>query len=90
MTAHAGSPAFTHYWMAWAAVTFLSFIIPEVWALFTNVHNTLSDNVWRMEQFLPGSGVGIASWSVLHFLFIGMLLLMDVWLLGHFGWGLWR
>lgn len=82
------SHGFTIYWQIWALVTFVGFIVPEVYALVTNANNTLSDNVWRAEKFLPGQAV--VNWSAFHFLFIALLLLLDVWLLGHFGWGLWR
>ncbi|HEX5347863.1 MAG TPA: hypothetical protein VFW64_12315 [Pseudonocardiaceae bacterium] len=80
--------AFTVYWKWWAVLAFSSFIVPELWALFTNWQNTLSANVWRMEDFLPGQPVW--RWTAVHFLFIGMLLVLFMWLIGHFGWGIWR
>ncbi len=42
------------YWLIWAGVTFLSFIGPEVYALVSYWHNTLSASVWDMERFMPG------------------------------------
>jgi hypothetical protein len=82
------SALFTHYWQIWAALTLVSFLVPETFALFTNWQNTLSANVWRFEGFDPRQSV--LQWSAGHFLFIGVLFLLDVWLLGHFGWGKWR
>jgi hypothetical protein len=76
------------YWLAWAVVVFLTFIAPEVYALVTNWHNTLSASVWDMERFMPGQTV--AKWTAWHLLFTGMLLVLFVWLLGHFSFGWWR
>lgn len=79
--------AWSKYWLIWTTVTFLAFIIPEVWALCTNWRNTLSNQVWRFES--AQAGQPIHSWSAAHFLFIGALLLLDVWLLGHFAFRWW-
>jgi len=84
----AHSHAFTVYWTWWAVAAFLGFLGPEVYALVTNWQNSLSANIWRMEDFIPGQRA--IGWSAGHFLFVGVLILLDVWLLGHFGWGLWK
>lgn len=76
------------YWPIWFTVMLVSFLGPEVYALITNWRNTLSAAVWRMEHFR--SGQPLDQWSAGHFLFIGVLLLIDVWLLGHFALGWWR
>ncbi len=81
------SHAWATYWTIWFFVLLVSFLAPEIVALCTNWHNTLSAQIWRLEDYAPGQG--IAAWSAFHFLFIGLLLLLDVWLLGHFGWHLW-
>lgn len=87
-----GSLVLTHpwttYWTAWFSVMAGTFLVPELYALFTNPANTLSANVWRMEGFVPGQS--IAGWSFAHFAFTGVLILLFAWLIGHFGWGLWR
>lgn len=77
------------YWTWWAILSLLAFLIPEFWMLAAHrPQDTLSANVWRAEDFLPGQDV--MHWSAIHFLLIAVLLLLDIWLLGHFGWGLWR
>ena len=82
------SPFMVIYWEAWAIFTFLSFMIPELLSLFSgNSQNTLSAAVWRAERLVPGQA--IEDWTFFHFAFTGMLMLLFVWLAGHFGWGLW-
>ncbi len=77
-----------HYWSAWAALLTTSFLIPEIWMLIAGrPQDTLSAQIWRLEQFTPGQN--IAAWNAFHFLFIGGLLLLDVWLIGHFGFRIW-
>lgn len=75
-------------WTAWFFVTFGGFAALETYALCTDWQRTLSAAIWRMEDFLPGQPLG--KWSAVHFLLIACLLVLFVWLLGHFGWGLWR
>jgi hypothetical protein len=76
------------YWEGWALFTFLSFMIPELLALFTgNSQNTLSAAVWRAERLVPGQPIG--DWTFFHFAFTGMMILLFIWLSGHFGLGLW-
>lgn len=77
------------YWSVWAVFTLVSFLTPELVMLaIRRPQDTLSANVWRWESFLPGQQV--VNWTFLHFAFIVVLLCLDIWLLGHFGWGLWR
>jgi hypothetical protein len=77
------------YWIVWASVMFVSFAIPEFWALATHhPENTLSDNVWRLEKFLPGDHW--YQWSAVHVLIGGALIVLFGWLIGHFVWGVWR
>lgn len=76
------------YWLVWSVFTFLTFIVPEVYALVTNWRNTLSASVWDLERFQPNQP--LIHWTALHFLFIGMLITLEAWLIGHFGFGLWR
>lgn len=49
------------YWAIWAAVTFAAFIVPEVYALATDAHRTLSETLWRVEQVRAGEH--LAQWS---------------------------
>ena len=77
-----------HYWSLWAALMTTGFLIPEVWMLAAGrPPDTLSSQIWRLEQLPPGQGVW--AWNALHFLFIAFLLVLDVWLIGHFGFRIW-
>jgi hypothetical protein len=77
------------YWTWWFILSTGFFLVPETYALVTHhPEDTLSANVWRMENFLPGQD--IVHWTAMHLLFIGVLILIDIWLIGHFGFGFWR
>lgn len=80
---------FSIYWIVWASVMFVSFAIPEFWALANSrPEDTLSENVWRLEQFLPGQDIW--HWTALHILIGGVLFLVCGWLALHLSAGLWR
>jgi hypothetical protein len=77
-----------HYWSLWAFLLTTGFLVPEIWMLMAGrPQDTLSAQIWRLEQFSPGQSIW--AWNAFHFLFIGGLLLLDLWLLGHFGFGKW-
>lgn len=78
------------YWLWWFIVTFpVGFLIPEVTALARRrSQDTLSYAIWSMEKFQRGQHV--AQWTAAHFLFIGVFILLTLWLIGHFGFGIWR
>ena len=79
----------TRYWAAWFALAFGTFIVPETIALLTgHPERTLSAAVWRLEKLRAGQGIW--QWDAAHFLFTGAFILVAAWLVGHFGWGLWR
>lgn len=81
--------AWSWYWTIWFAAGFVAFAIPEAIALFGgHAENTLSANVWRLEQFLPGDHW--YQWTAVHVLLGGALLTLFGWLAGHFVFGLWR
>jgi hypothetical protein len=44
------------YWLIWFILCFpVSFLIPELWALWSGrPEDTLSENIWRLEQDAPG------------------------------------
>lgn len=78
------------YWLIWFAVSFGSFIIPESIALATgHPENTLSEAIWRMEDLAAGHAWPW-QWTAAHFLFTGAFILLVLWLVLHFGWGLLR
>lgn len=80
--------AWNVYWTTWAVVTFLLFIAPEIFGLLTDSNRTLSAAVWRMETFNRNQSV--LQWTFVHFAFVAMLGFLLVWLVGHFGFGIWR
>jgi len=77
------------YWLWWFIAAFGTFIVPEAAALLRGrPQDTLSASIWRWEQVKVGQGIG--QWTAAHFLFTGVFVLLTLWLIGHFGWGLWR
>lgn len=77
------------YWAWWATLALTGFLVPEIAMLIAGrPEDTLSAQIWRMEQFVPGQSIW--AWNAFHFLFISGLIVLDIWLLGHFGFGKWR
>ncbi|MEA5453313.1 hypothetical protein SPF06_01125 [Sinomonas sp. JGH33] len=76
------------YWSIWACGSFLTFLGPEIYALCTNVENTLSFTVWDLEGGQPGDP--ITKWTSTHVLFGGVLTVVLLWLIGHLVFGVWR
>jgi len=73
------------YWLGWFIFCLVAFLVPELYSLVVHKPSgTLSDTIWRLE----GEQNGKLKPNAFHFLFIGELLLIDVWLLLHFGWRL--
>jgi hypothetical protein len=77
------------YWLIWFGVLFVSFIVPELIALFSNPRNTLSWTLWNLEQVVPGSHQPVWQWTALHVLIGGVLAVLLVWLIGHLVFGIW-
>jgi len=80
----------TRYWLVWFVVTFpVGFLVPEIVALVRGrSQDTLSGAIWRLEEFRAGQP--ITGWSASHLLFTGVFTLLALWLIGHFGFGIWR
>jgi hypothetical protein len=78
------------YWLWWFIITFpVGFLIPEGYALATaHPEWTLSYAVWNLEHFQAGQSP--LQWNFAHFAFTAVFSLITLWLIGHFGWGLWR
>lgn len=83
-----GYGAWHVFWLCWFAVSFTSFLTVEVYALATDWRRTLSASVWDLIDYKEGQS--IHQWSVGHYWFIGIMFLLFVWLLFHFGLGWWR
>lgn len=78
------------YWTTWFFLWFTTFIIPELIAVFSgHDENTLSFAVWDMEGKTLGNGNPL-TWSFPHVAFTSVFIVLVIWLIGHFGWGIWR
>lgn len=69
------------YWPWYLAATALAFLVPEIYALFTNPRNTLSDYAWHE------LGVSLSAKPAIHgaawFLTQGVFILIAMWLVFH-------
>lgn len=89
LAAATGWNAWSWYWLSLCSAWFLGFAAVEFPMLATgHGENTLSAQIWRLEQFVPDQSV--SQWSAMHFLIGGAIALLLVWLLGHFVLGIWR
>lgn len=74
------------YWPAGLIAASVAFIVPELYALFTNANNTLSDYCWRelhVTRALEFSGHGVAWWcSQVACVMIFVLLVVHIWYRG--------
>lgn len=74
------------YWPAGLIAASVAFIIPELYALFTDANNTLSDYCWRelhVTRALEISGHGAAWWcSFLAWLLFVGLITVHIWYRG--------
>lgn len=71
------------YWPLCLSLILLMILVPEFYALFTNVHNTLSYWVWDQLEVSP---LATVPWSAVHFIVFGLWMTMQVWLTVHFFW----
>lgn len=76
------------YWPLWALLALLTFGIPEIVALITNVDNTLSDYVWR--ELGVSDHQSVWQWSAVRVLSLGVWLTVVTWLTWHFWLRIWR
>jgi len=78
----------TKYWPLWMILSFLTFIIPELyWIIKRQTGKTLSGYIWNAEKL--GSGNPF-KWNFIHLMVVTLLIVLLAWLVGHFGWGLWK
>ena len=66
---------FLVYWIFWLA----AFIVPELWAVFAYKPDTLSDEVWGIEQLSLSHPYVFSQWTPAHW-----IAAIIVW--GLFGW----
>jgi hypothetical protein len=75
---------FGWYWLAWAL---LGFLLPELYWVFANPRNTLSDEWWALERLDMGHPLDFAEWTPLHFILGLILLAFSLWLFAHLVFG---
>jgi len=77
------------FWLAWFCLAFFSFLIPELYFLFSGrPDRTLSYAIWRLIGLKEGQGFW--QWSFGHYFFMACFGMLIFWLFFHFGWGLFR
>jgi len=77
---------FSFYWLGWI----LAFLIPEFYWLFNNHLNTLSDNVWSVEQINLAQPFDFPMWTATHWAVALLVWGLFLWLSLHFPFGLLR
>jgi hypothetical protein len=72
------------YWVTWL----LFFIVPELYWVFSNSVNTLSDQFWALEGLSFADPTNFAAWSPVHWTLAIIVWLLFLWLSLHlpFGW----
>jgi hypothetical protein len=76
-----------YYWLVWF---FGLFLAPELYWVFKNPDNTVSDNTWRFESLNFQHPFDFASWTPVHWVFAVVYLLLMTWLFLHLVFGLLR
>lgn len=71
-----------YYWPVFLGVLALALLGPEIYALVTNPHNTLSDWVWTELHVTKDSRWW--NWSAAQFLTFGCWCVVVFWLTWHF------
>lgn len=74
------------YWVIWL---FGGFLVPELYWIFTNAANTLSDKFWAFEGMDRRHPFDLAEWLPVHYVLGIMLLVLFFWLFWHLTFGLW-
>lgn len=76
------------YWPTLLIGWLVVFLPAELFALFTNAHNTLSAWVWRVLRVVPNQDW--LKWNAEDYLIFGCWLVMLTWLTAHFFFGRFR
>lgn len=72
------------YWLA-----ILGLILgPELYWIAVNARNTISDQIWSLEQLTPAHPLDFATWTPLHWAIAAIVWGLFAWLSVHlpFGW----
>jgi succinate-acetate transporter protein len=86
MRGHAHFTPFGLYWIGWL----LAFLIPELYWVFTNGINTLSDQTWALEGLDMSQPFDFPMWSATHWAVAVSVWLLFLWLSIHIPFGLLR
>jgi hypothetical protein len=77
---------FSFYWLAWI----IMFLVPEMYWLYTNSANTLSAEVWSLEDIDMRQPFDFPMWTATHWSIALVVWLLFLWLCVHFPFGLLR
>lgn len=77
---------FGWYWLGWI----IAFLVPELYWLFANSANTLSEEVWSIEGLNKVQPFDFAMWSSTHWAVALVVWLLFLWLSLHIPFGLFR
>jgi hypothetical protein len=71
----------------WLSLVFL-IVVPELYWVFVNARNTISDTIWDIEGLNLAHPLDFAQWTPLHWAIAILLWLLFAWLSVHltFGW----
>lgn len=75
------------YWITWF---FGGFGIYEGWGLIFNTQDTLSWQIWGLEDINFSDPMNFAAWNPVHWAIAVVLLAFVTWLAGHLIFGIWR
>lgn len=74
------------YWIAWI----VAFLVPEIYWLFKDPANTLSEEVWGLEQLSLTRPFALGAWTWEHWAIALLVWFLFGWLSVHFPFGLLR
>lgn len=74
------------YWLAWI----LMFLVPELWWVFKNSANTLSEEYWGLEQLNLSHPFEVWNWTWQHWVLAFLVWFLFGWLSIHLPFGLAR
>lgn len=77
---------FSFYWLAWL----LAFLVPELWAVYVNPPDTLSETIWALENLNTAQPFDFAMWTDVHWVVASVVWLLFLWLSLHMPFGLLR
>ena len=77
---------FSWYWAGWL----VAFLAPELYWVFTNPGDTLSETVWSIESLNLEQPFDFPMWTATHWIIAIIVWLLFLWLSVHIPFGLFR